>query len=357
MIPGTEYNESKLRLTIPRPWLRDKIVIYLLGAENPDSIRGLYLDGVIMDEYASMDPRVWNEVIRAALSDRLGWAIFISTPAGQNHFYDVYNVAVENKSNNWASFVYKASETKIIPFAELEALRAEMSEEAYEQEFECSFSAGLTGAYWGKQMSEAENAKRICRVPHDPALRVDTFWDLGVNDTTTIWFLQQYRNELRMIDYFEMSGEGIPFYAKEIRKGHRSEYDYRMHNWPHDGRARDLSANGETREQVALGLGLRPLIVHPKFDPLDSIDAVRRLLPRMWFDAEKCRRGIEALKNYQKKYDTKNKIYMKQPLHNWASHGADAMRLLGMSLRPGEDRASRREGLPTKCNNDYDMFG
>lgn len=356
MIPGVEYNESKLRCTIHRPWLDDKVTFYLMGAENPDSIRGLYLDGAILDEFALMDSRIWGEVIRPALSDRLGWAIFISTPRGQNSFYDMYKIACANESGQWGAFMFKASETGLIPPDELKALRLEMDEDAYLQEFECSFEASLTGAYFGKQMTQMNEEKRICNVPHDPALMVDTAWDLGVSDSTTIIFYQQYRMEVRIIDYIEMSGEGIAYYAKKLKEGCRANYNYREHLWPHDGAARDFSGEGKTREQIARGLGIKPIRIVQKFDVMDSIDAARRLLPRVYIDQTKGARLIECLKSYEKKWDEKNKIYQDRPLHNWASHGADAFRLLAMALRPGDDRFQSTNRLPQKCNNKYDMF-
>lgn len=188
-IPGVEYNEAKLRCTIPRPDKGDKITIYLLGAENPDSIRGMYFDGVILDEFAEMDPRIWGQVVRPALADRKGWAIFIGTPKGQNHFYDVYKTALENQGRGWFAAVYKASQTGVLPKEELDAMRAEMTEDEYNQELECDFSAAITGSYWGKQLSEAQAKGRVGNIPHDPALLVDTFWDLGVSDSVSIWFV------------------------------------------------------------------------------------------------------------------------------------------------------------------------
>ena len=153
-----------------------------------------------------------------------------------------------------------------------------------------------------------------------------------------------------------MSGEGIAYFARKLKEGHRLQYNYRSHNWPHDGAARDFSV-GESREQIARDLGIKPLAVHKKFDIMDSIDAARRILNRCYFDREKCAQGIEALKAYEKKWDDKNKIYQDRPLHNWASHGADAFRLLAMALRPGDDRHRAQSSLPQKCNNKYDMFG
>lgn len=353
-IPGVEYNQAKLMCTIPRPHMNDRIKFFLLGAENPDTIRGMYLDGAILDEFAEMDPRVWGQVIRPALSDRMGWAIFIGTPRGQNHFYDIHQVALKNDSGNWYTVVYKASQTGIIPPEELKGMKAEMSDEEYLQELECSFTAALIGAYYGKIINEIEAEGKIAKIDHDPALLVDTFWDLGVGDTTAIWFIQQYRTEIRVIDYLEMGGEGLPYYAKKIKEGHRSKYNYRDHHWPHDGGSRDLST-GKERSTTMRELGVR-VSVAKRHSIEDRIDATRRMLPKCYFDREKCERGIQALKNYQRKWDPKNKIFLDKPLHDWSSHGSDAFGLAAMVMRPGDDRLSEKRNLPRIAETNYDIF-
>lgn len=353
-IPGVTYNESKLTCVIERPWKKDRIKIFLLGAENPDSIRGIYLDGVILDEFADMSPVIWHKVIRATLSDRKGWAIFIGTPKGQNHFYNIFKTALKNLGKGWYACIHKASQSGVIPPEELEALKAETDEASYEQEFECSFTAALTGAYWGKPIAHLEATGKVTRVPHDPGLLVDTAWDLGVSDTTTIWFIQQYRNEVRVIDYYEMSGEGLEHYAKIIKEGHRAAYNYREHNWPHDGSARDLTT-GKERSAVWRELTGRLPVVHKRHDVGDSIDAARRLFPRCIFDADRTTDGLDSLKSYQKKWDDKNQLWQDKPLHNWASHGADSWRLLAMALRPGKDVEDKRN-LPRQAETDYDIF-
>lgn len=359
-IPGVVYNESKLTCTIPRPHKGDRIKIMLLGAENPDSIRGIYLDGCILDEYAVMNPVVWGEVVRPALADRTGWAIFIGTPAGQNNFYEQFRTAQRlGKEGGWYWVVHKASTSGVLPIEEIEALRAEMSEDQFEQEMECSFTAALKGAYWAKLVNDAESEKRVCSVPHDPALLVDTFWDLGVNDTTCIWFVQQFRNEVRVIDYLEMSGEGLEYYAKALKgsgpgSSHRDKYDYREHHWPHDGAARELGT-GKSRVETMQGLlGKRP-VVNKKFDVADGIHAGRNLIKQAWFDEKKTARGLDSLKNYQRIWDAKNQLFQDKPLHNWASNGADAWRLAGMALKPGADREGNRR-LPRTTNSKYDIF-
>lgn len=354
-IPGVVYNETKLTCTIPRPWKGDKVKILLLGAENPDSIRGMHLNGCVLDEYAQMNPIVWGEIVRPALSNRRGWAVFIGTPKGQNQFYEIYQTALKNASGDWWCAVFKASMTKVLPPEEIASMQAEMDDNQYEQELECSFTAALTGAYWGRQMGDADNAGRICKVPHDPALQVETFWDLGIGDSTAIFFVQQFRFEVRLIDYYESNGEGLEHYALKLKEGHRAQYDYSEHHWPHDGNSRDLITGQERSAVMRVLVKPARLTVHPKYNVDDTINAGRRLLVRCWFDRTMVDRGIDALKNFQKKWDAKNKIWLDTYLHNWASHGASAFRLMAMALRPGGDRGSNKK-LPRSSESDYDVF-
>jgi phage terminase large subunit len=357
-IPFVEFNESELRADIKRPASRDRVRIMLLGAENPGALRGLYLDGVVLDEYAEMNPEVWSMVIRPALSDRLGWAIFIGTPKGQNHFYEIYMLA-EGKAD-WFRAIFKASQTGIIAKAELEAAAAIMSEEEYAQEYECSFQAALTGAYYGKILSKLESKGRICGVPHDSALGVFTAWDLGVDDATAIWFFQVHRTEIRIIEYYENSGEGLEYYVRELAA---KPYIYGGHIFPHDVAVREL-ITGKSRIEAIKTMGLKNVRVAAKLQVADGIQAVRNLLDRCWFDSRLCnqgrigeQRGLESLKNYQKKWDSKNKIYLSSPNHNWASHGADAFRTLAVGLnedmQDGADTAKSR--LPRECDNKFDI--
>jgi len=312
-IPGAKENESELRLDLPGGRR-----MRLYGADNYDRLRGGYLDGVILDEYADMDPRAWSEVIRPMLADRQGWALFIGTPKGKNAFWDVWDRA--GTEPNWFRTMLKASETGLLPQEELDDARRVMTPEQYEQEFECSFDAAIIGAYYGKEMSAA--AERITRVPHDPAVEVETWWDLGIGDSTAVWFVQRVNSEIRFIDYIEASGEGLPFYAKALRE---RPYLYSRHVLPHDVEVRELGT-GKSRKEMLAGLGMQNIVVAPKLPIDDGIQAVRMLLPRAWFDAEKCKQGIEALKQYRRDWDDKLKVFRSHPLHNWASHGADAAR-------------------------------
>lgn len=313
-VPGRVFNESELRVDFP-----SGARIQLFGGDSPDSLRGLYLDMVVMDEYAQMSPRLWSEIIRPALSDRKGRALFIGTPQGHNQFYELYQYASQDP--DWFTAVYRASETQILDEDELIAARREMAEEEYDQEFECSWAAAIRGAYYGKIIAELERKKQIGRVPYNTAVGVETWWDLGVGDSTVIWFVQRAGQEVHVIDHYEMTGEGMPHYAKVLQE---KEYVYSRHIAPHDISVRELGT-GLSRKETAESLGIR-FEVAPKLSVEDGIDSARSLLPRCWFDAENCKRGLEALRQYRSVYDDKLKAFRKVPLHDWTSHSADAFR-------------------------------
>lgn len=333
-------NESELRVDFG-----NGARIQLAGADNPDSLRGEGYSGIVMDEYAQMPPSLWRQVIRPALADRKGWAIIMGTPKGRNAFCDLYENAMwgfplpsgeRYRDPDWWGDMRKASETKILPDAELAAARREMSPEEYEQEFECSFQAALAGAYYGKQMVAAEDEGRICAVPAEPRLPVITAWDLGMDDSTAIWFAQLAGRELRIVDFYEAAGVGMDHYAKVLRE---KPYTYDYHLLPHDVEVRELGS-GKSRADTLAGFGIKVTAV-PTYPGAvdDGIQAVRNLLPRCWFDRDRCARGIEALRQYQREWDDKLQTYKPRPRHDWASHPADAFRMLAMGLRESQPKA------------------
>jgi len=314
-IPGTKFNESELRCDLP-----NGSRITILGAENDQALRGIFLDGCVFDETQSIKPTIFPEIIRPALADRKGWCVFIGTPKGRNYFYELHQQAKENKE--WYTCVFKASETKILDNDELNAAKAVMSSDLYDQEFECSFQAAITGSYFGSIIENLEKQSRICDVPYDDNLDVETWWDLGLNDSTSIWFAQRYKGEIRLIDYYENSGYGLDHYSDII--DHRG-YDYSKHIAPHDIKVRELGNMGKSRLESALELGIS-FEVAPKLSIEDGIEAVRKALPNCWFDKNKCKDAIEYLKAYQKRWDDKNQCFKNKPLHNYASHCADSFR-------------------------------
>lgn len=323
-IPGVQFNESELRADLPNGGR-----VRLFGADNYDALRGMYFDGVILDEFGDMDPRAWTEVIRPQLSDRKGWAAFAGTPRGKNTFYDIRNRAAAGEEN-WSLWELKASETGILSPSELADARNSMDEAAYLREYECSFDAAIEGAYYAAEMQDAEAGKRICRLPIEPVVKVDTAWDLGIDDATAIWFIQDVGHERRIIDYIEVSGEGLPQIVKRLEA---KNYRYGRHILPHDVEVKELGS-GKSRRQTLENLGIRDITVIPAMEVADGLNAVRLTLSRCWFDAERCARGIEALKQYRREWDGKRQTWRERPYHDWSSHAADAFRYLALSQRP-----------------------
>lgn len=306
--------------------------IRLFGADNPDSLRGLYMDGVILDEYADMRPRVWGEIIRPLLADRKGWAVFIGTPKGHNAFWSINEQA--KKEPDWLALTLRASTTDILDSDELADARRSMSHDQFEQEFECSFEAAILGAYYGREMREAEERGRICAVEYDQALPVHTAWDLGYSDDTAIWWYQVVRGEIHLLDFHNSSGEPISYYADVIR---RRPYEYGTHYLPHDARAKTLASGGKSViEQLAEELGVSKLKIVPSLSVQDGIQAARMAIERAWFDADKCTEGLECLKQYQREYDEDKKVFKEKPRHDWTSHGADAFRMMAVAWREEE---------------------
>jgi hypothetical protein len=346
-VPGRAVNQSELRVDFPNG---GQVRIY--GADNPDGLRGLYFDDVDLDEYGLHQAKTYSEVIAPTLVDRGGTALFKGTPNGRNQFYEVAQHAknrVAAGDPDWGYAEFKASQTGLLDPGYLAAAQAMMTPDEYAQEFECSFEAAVKGAIYAREMEAARAGKRIGAVPYDPALPVDTDWDLGIGDSMAIWFTQSLRSgEVRAIDYEEASGEGFPWYARLLAsKG----YTYGKHWAPHDIQVRELSS-GRSRLEVAASLGIR-FEVTPRLQNTEAgeveegIHAARMLFPRVWFDAEKCAKGIEALMHYRRDYNQKLNEFKATPVHDWASHGADAFR--GLAVRhqvPRDIERKRLENVP-----------
>ncbi len=201
-----------------------------------------------------------------------------------------------------------------------------------------AFEASIEGAYFAPQFEKIYREKRITAVPYEPGIPVDTAWDLGMHDSTAIWFYQIHGATIRFIDFYENSGEGLAHYAEILRK---RDYEYGTHNGPHDLEVRDLGT-GKTRVETARDFGIY-FTVAPKLDKQDQIEAARRILPLSWFDEDRCspidkrtqrRGGIGALEAYRKEWDEKRSTYRKKPLHNWASNAADAYQIVGVTYNP-----------------------
>ena len=321
-----QTNEAELQIT-----LVNGAQIRLFGADNADAMRGLGFDGIYMDEYGDFRPSVWGNVIRPTLSDKLGWAVFGGTPKGKNQFWDIYDTAVSNKDKDWFLLTLKASTSGLLPDSELKAAASQISEDQYLQEYECSFEAAIRGAFYGLEMRVAQDEGRIRSVPYDPALQTFTAWDLGYKDDTAIWWYQMARNEIRVIDFHAVSGSSIQELANVITS---KPYHYAKHFLPHDAKAKTLAAQGKSIiEQMGEYLGMQNLAIVPDLSVQDGIQAARMMLPKVYFDQERCHAGIESLRQYQREYDEDKKAYRATPRHDWTSHAADAFRMLAIAWR------------------------
>jgi hypothetical protein len=337
-IPGISYHEGELRVDFPNGGR-----IRLYGADNYNRMRGVYFDGAVLDEFGDMDPRAWKDVVRPALSDRLGYAIFIGTVRGRNHFHEMYEQSLlPEYAKDWYVAIHPASSTGILPKTELEDARRQMSPEAYAAEYECSWSAPIVGSYYGSLMEEAALDGRIGPLAHERGKRVYTGWDLGVGDSTAIWFAQIIGDTVNVFDYVENSGVGLDWYAGEL---FRRNYIYSAHYFPHDVEQREVTT-ARARTEVLRDLGITATVI-PRQKVEDGVNAVRLLIPRCRFDTVRCQLGLEALRHYRREWDAKKKVFSDRPLHDWASHGADAFRALALMI-PRSDNAAMK---PLKYDN------
>lgn len=324
----------------------------VVGTDDVNSLVGTNPIGCVFSEYSLHDPAAWD-YIRPILAENGGWALFIYTARGKNHGWHMLNMAKKNPK--WFHEVLVAGSngtkrpdgTPVISDDIIQDERdAGMSEEMIQQEFYCSFEAPMVGAYYGQQLIRLEKEKRICEVPYEPRLPVDTYWDIGVADQCSIWFCQSYGFENRFIAYYENSGEGLQHYAKLLRGQienyeFMADYTYGRHLGPHDLEVREFGNNATSRRETAKSLGIRFNIV-PKHEVSDGIERVRNILPSCWFDEKKTERGVNALRSYRKEYDEKNKTFKDRPCHDWSSHGADAFRMFAMGKKDRPKRLQRQ---------------
>jgi hypothetical protein len=325
---GGTSNISELRVDF---WGRR---IQLYGSDNPEALRGQNFDGVILDEIGDQNPKIWTDIIRPALADRKGWCLFIGTPKGHNHFKELRDRAVSE--DGWGLLEFKASETGVVDEVEIKAAKNEMGEDKYRQEFECSFDAAVEGSYYGQILNELEEKNHMQEIPREELSRTFTAWDLGVGDSTSIWVAQLVGTEVRLIDYYENHGVGLDHYVKWIRD---NDYEKAEHILPHDVRVRELGT-GKSRMEMLEEAGLEVKIA-PRMGLDDGIQAVRRLLPRCWFNVPKVQTGLNCLRNYRRDYDEKRKIFYERPLHDWSSHGSDSFRYLALGLDEGSSSWSK----------------
>lgn len=323
----------------------------VVGSDEVDRLVGTNPLGLVMSEYSLQNPEAWN-LLRPILAENGGWVLFQYTPRGRNHGYDIMNIA--KKSPGWFFSLKTVKDTGAIPESAVEdERRSGMPEEKVQQEYYCSFEASLIGSYYGSHLKKARKEGRVAEdgtVQWEPRLQVCTAWDLGMDDTNVIIFYQLVGQDIRIISVYGESGEGLPHYAKKLRE---RDYVYERHFAPHDIKVRELTT-GRSRIEVARGLGIRFEVV-PKLAIEDGIEAVRSILPRCWFNMRDP--GVEtlvrALEEYTKEWDEEKKVFRERPLHNWASHYADAMRVLALGLGRVDKKTSL---LPPAAVADYSEF-
>lgn len=344
---ATDIRESELRVKLPNgAW------ITLYGADKPDALRGLYFDGIVLDEYGDCRPSLWREVILPALADRKGWAVFIGTPKGKNHFYEQMQRAIDDA--RWFDLTLKASESGIIDPEELETMREEMDDNEFRQEFECDFTAAVKGTYYAEIIGEMEQDGRIGlfdaidqiiedNTPsalYDPYQPVYCAMDLGRKDSTAIWFWQEHRDTVDVINYVEFDDDVIQNFIDYFNK-----LPYQLDEvWvPHDATQKTVQTKRSSIQQLQdAGFNAKKV---PSLSVQQGIDAVRLMLRKgCRIDQRTCYDGIEALRAYKREYNETAKVFRDKPLHNWASDGADAFRYL--SLVAAQKHGRLPGGLP-----------
>jgi phage terminase large subunit len=327
LVDSMNSQEMKIRF-------KNGSLLQLVGSDNYDSLMGTNPQGVVFSEYALQDPRAY-QYIRPILTANFGWAVFISTPRGKNHLWELYQIAITNP--DWFTLKLTVEDTKHIPLSEIDKERAEgiMSEDLIQQEYYTSFTMGVEGAFYSKYIDKMKIEARISRVPWNSGYKVHTAWDLGVADSTAIIMFQLIGQSVNIIDCYENNKEGLEHYIKHLES---KPYQYGKHIAPHDIEVKEFGT-GMTRLEKARQLGIK-FIVAPKLSISDGIEAVRTTFSKMWIDDTYCIKLIKSLENYRQEYDVKNKIYKSNPLHNWTSHMADAMRYLAVSLHKVRDGLS-----------------
>lgn len=327
LIDTVNNSEMKIRF-------KNMSLFQLVGSDNYDMLMGTNPKGVVFSEYALQNPKAW-EYVKPILTANKGWALFISTPRGKNHFHDLWQMALQN--DTWFTQKITIDDSRFITKEDVEKdIKEGMCPETASQEYFCTFEVGIEGTYYGRLVDECRRDNRICRVPYDPACRVCTYWDLGFGDSTSVLFVQESGKELHVIDYYENSGEGMSHYAKMLQdKG----YVYGMHFAPHDIEAGQLSI-GRSLKSYAKEIGINFQTV-PKTEIEYGIECARSIFPYLWIDEKKCDRLIKCLENYHKRFNEKMNCYSNTPIHDDNSHGSDAFRYFAVAKRHGYSQVDK----------------
>ena len=326
-----EPNNTEMKV-----FLNNGSLIQLVGSDNIDSIMGTNPVGVVFSEYSLSDPRGWD-FVRPILRENGGWAVFPYTPRGKNHGYTLYEMArraASEPSSEWFCDRLTIEDTygrggTVSKTDVDEDRKSGMRENLIEQEYYCSFEAAVENAVWGDEVYAVRREKRICRVPWESRVPVETYWDIGWDDSTAVWFVQQVRNEIRLIDYYEARLSSLEHYVKVLKD---KPYVYGRHVLPHDAGYKDMKY-GKSTQEVAAELGLF-VEIGQKLNKEDQIQSARSVFNRCWFDEDKCGKGFDALASYHFGFDEAKRVLSRSPVHDWASHASDAFQLMAQQLRP-----------------------
>lgn len=319
-------NESELKITVNNGHGGES-TIYVAGADNYDALRGMYFDGVVLDEVGQIRPSAWYKVLRPALSDRRGWAIFAGTPAGKNMFWNLREEARLNPDTHQL-LELPASKTGIIHPDELRDAKVQMTPEAFEVEYECSFDAAVPGAYYAKQIGEAYEQGRIGAFPVDKDLPVHLVADLGFTDSCSWWGWQETPDGYRVVEFMEDDNQPIKHYIDWVKS---RPYKVGKVWLPHDARAKSLQTGKSIIEQF-LASGITPQIV-TEMSLQDGIEAARLILPDCYFDETVTYDGVDHLRAYMREWDERTQTYRNKPKHDQHSHASDAFRYLALAAR------------------------
>lgn len=358
--------------------LKNGSMIKVIGSDNADSIVGPNPVGCIFSEYSLQNPAAWN-LVRPILSANNGWAVFVYTPRGRNHGYEMYRNGLEQMSKDptrwFAQLLTRDDTTKILigddgnplvdpltgkevwgPIVPLEVIEEDratgMSDELIQQEYYCDFNAALEGAYYTKEIKLVYDQKRICNIPYNMSKPVHTAWDLGLDDSTAVWFFQVVHGSINIIDYKEWKNASLKEIITEIKN---YAYIYGTHIGPHDITVREFSTR-ESRYNFAKRLGVK-FYPCPKLGVMDGIEAARRTLGLCYFDETKCTKGIEALTQYSKKWDPMRRVFSEKPNHDWSSHASDAFRYLSVGYEHIYDFDDEMiEAQSGVANSSYDVY-
>lgn len=339
----------KVRETDSTVTFPNNATIHILGADNADALRGSGWDGIILDEVGDMAPSVWPLVIRPALADRLGWAVFIGTPKGMTGLFYKQREKARKSPDKWFYMELKASESGLLAASEIEDIKNELDEDEWLQELECSFEAAVKGTYYGKIMVEMEKQEKITTFDHVKAAPVHLAFDLGYTDSTVAWFFQVINGRLDVVDHYEVTGLAIKDIAAEIQ-ARAAVMGYQLGDWwlPHDAEHKSIQT-GKTVVDQLIDFGIKRAAIRkvPEEKLYQGIQATRKTLPFMRIHSTNCYNGLEALKAYSKKWNSKLATFGREPKHDWASHSADAMRYLSLVVRD-EDITKSAEKKATK---------